>query len=356
MRTVFWKDDKACMIDQTVLPFQTRILELDTPQEVFDAIYTMKVRGAPAIGVSGAMGVVLGVKHVAEKTTEAALAALDTICPYLMDARPTATNLAWGVERIWKYAKKKAALPYQEFYDALVKKVMQMADDEVAIAKRLSDRGAELIPDRGANISTHCSCGPLCTIDYGLNMGIVYSAHLQGKKVHVYTDETRPRLQGARLNTYDLRQQGIPYTLIPDNHAAYLMQLGKIDMVLLGADRVVANGDTAAKIGVYSLSIAAKEHGIPVYMCCPFSTVDFSKKTGAEIVVEERSPEEVLKIDDTWIAPPDTPVLNYAFDVTPARYFAGIITEVGIAYPPFTQSLKKLKEIYDREQEIRDDD
>lgn len=356
MRTVFWKDDKACMIDQTVLPFETKILELDTPEEVYNAIYEMCVRGAPAIGVSGAMGVVLGVKHVKEQTTQAALAALEQICPYLISARPTATNLAWGVERIWRYAKKKADLPYPEFYKALVHKAMQMADDEVSIAKRLSDLGATLIPDEGANISTHCSCGPLCTIDYGINMGIVYSAHLQGKKVHVYTDETRPRLQGAKLNAYDLRQQGIPYTLIPDNHAAYLMQLGKIDMVLLGADRVVANGDTAAKVGVYSLSIAAKEHGIPVYMCCPFSTVDFSKKSGAEIVVEERSPEEVLKVNGIWIAPPDTPVLNYAFDVTPARYFAGIITEVGIAYPPFTQSLRKLKEIYDKEQEVRDND
>lgn len=351
MRTVFWERDRACMIDQTLLPFETKVLALDTPEEVYEAICTMRVRGAPAIGVSGAMGVVLGVKHVPEKTTEAALEAMETLCPYLIGARPTATNLEWAVRRIWSYAKKIAALPYPEFYAALVEKAMEMADNEVAIARRLSENGAALIPDEGANISTHCSCGPLCTVDYGLNMGVVYAAHRQGKKVHVYTDETRPRLQGAKLNAYDLRRMGVPYTLIPDNHAAYLMQLGKIDMVFLGADRVVANGDTAAKVGVYGLSIAAKEHGIPVYMCCPFSTVDFSKKTGAEIVIEERGPEEVLKVNGTWIAPEDTPVLNYAFDVTPGRYFAGIVTEVGVAYPPFTQSLKDLKKIYDREQE-----
>ncbi len=355
MRTVFWENDMVCMIDQTLLPFETKVLHLDTPEAVYEAIYTMRVRGAPAIGVSGAMGVVLGVKHLSEKSTPAALELLETLCPYLIGARPTATNLAWGVERIRDYARSNAHLPYPAFYAALVKKVLQMADDEVAIAKRLSEIGAALIPDEGANISTHCSCGPLCTVDYGLNMGVVYAAHQQGKKVHVYTDETRPRLQGAKLNAYDLRRMGVPYTLIPDNHAAYLMQLGKIDLVLLGADRVVANGDTAAKVGVYSLSIAAKEHGIPVYMCCPFSTVDFTKKTGAEILIEQRSAKEVLKVNDTWIAPPDTPVLNYAFDVTPSRYFAGIITEVGIAYPPFTQSLKQLKALYDSQEAKRDE-
>ncbi|MEA4895569.1 MAG: S-methyl-5-thioribose-1-phosphate isomerase [Oscillospiraceae bacterium] len=349
MRTIFWENDTVNIIDQTLLPDEFKVIQLDTVEKIGEAIYKLRVRGAPAIGVAGAYGVVTAVKNTTDKNTTAALQALESACPYLIGVRPTATNLSWAVNLMWDYAKKNGGASYDELLRILLEKATKMADHEVDASKRLSEYGASIIPKEGANISTHCSTGPLCTVDYGLNMGAVYTAMKQGKRVHVYTDETRPRLQGAKLNTYDLDRMGVPYTLIPDNHAAYLMQKGMIDMVFIGADRVASNGDTAAKIGVYSLCLAAKAHGLPVYLFCPVDTIDFSIDSGSEIVVEERDPDEVRKINGQLITLPDAPVINYCFDVTPSAYFTGIVTEVGIAYPPYKDSLRKLKELYDLE-------
>lgn len=349
MRTIFWEDDAACIIDQTLLPAELKVARLYTVKEIGDAIYALKVRGGPAIGIAGAFGVVTSIKNTPVKTAQEALKSLETDCPYLIHVRPTATNLSWAVNRLWNLVKQNAHLSYDDLYELALSTAKEMADQEVEAAKRMSEYGASVIPDSGANISTHCSTGPLCTVDYGINMGAVYTAMKQGKPVHVYTDETRPRLQGARINAFDLDRMGVPYTLIPDNHAAYLMQKGMVDMVFVGADRVAANGDAAAKVGVYSLSIAAKEHGLPVYLFSPMATIDYSIESGSEIVIEERDPDEVRKVNGTLLTLPDAPVINYAFDMTPSSYFAGIITEMGIAYPPYKDSLKKLKEAYDRE-------
>lgn len=347
MRTVFWENDKLCLIDQTLIPEEYKVLRLDKVEEVAEAIIKLRVRGAPAIGVAAAFGVVLGAIQAASKDVSFVLAELKKVGEVLVRTRPTATNLAWAVEQMLSYAETMQDIPYAEFINKLVAKAKQMADDEVAIAQRISKYGAEVIPKEGAKIITHCNTGPLCTIDVGLCMGAVHEAVKQGKKVHVFTDETRPRLQGAKLNTFDLKNLGVPFTLITDNTAAYVMKKGMVDLAFIGADRVAANGDTAAKIGVYGLAVLAREHGIPLFCFSPMATIDYSIQSGEEIIIEERDPEEVLKINGVSIAPANTPVLNYAFDVTPAKYFSGIITEYGIAYPPFKKSLQELKEKYE---------
>ena len=216
-----------------------------------------------------------------------------------------------------------------------------MADDEVAINQRLAEIGAELIPN-GARIQTHCNCGPLCAVDLGTAMAPVIHAHRQGKKVHVFTDETRPRLQGAKLNAWELARAGVPYTLITDNTAAWLMSRKQVDMVMIGVDRVAANGDTATKIGVYGLAVLAHYHRIPFYAVSPSSTIDMTIESGAQIPIEERDPDEVRKINDTWITMPDANVLNYAFDVTPNELITAIVTEHGIARPPYRQAFRVL--------------
>jgi len=355
MRTIDWINDKVVIIDQTLIPYEFKTIELSTVNEICDAIYRLAVRGAPAIGAAGAFGVVTAARNLPEQTTEAFFGGIDTLRDKLIAVRPTAVNLKWAVEAIVEHAHSIRTPNYADFVAGLTAFAVKLADDEVARAKRLSEFGATLIPDEGANIITHCSTGPLCTVDHGLGMGVVYTAMQQGKKVHVYTDETRPRLQGAKINTFDLKRMGIPYTLITDNTAAWVMKQGKADMVFISADRIVANGDTAAKIGVYGLSINAHAHNIPVYIFAPMSTLDFSIKHGDEIEIEERDAEEVLKINDTYIAPPDTPVLNYAFDVTPNKYITAIITDVGIAYPPFESSLLELKSKYEELNRKHDD-
>lgn len=344
MRTIEWKEDSIYIIDQTKIPEHYEVKCLNTVEETMDAIYTLAVRGAPAIGTAGAMAVALYCKNLKEKTLEAFYEGLRAQADRIIEVRPTAVNLKWAVEETVQYVEAKQFGSYEELYNGLVGFANKIADNEVENAKRIGEFGASLIPDKGANIHTHCSTGPLCTVDYGLGMGAVYTAMKQGKKVHVFTDETRPRLQGAKINTFDLKRMGVPYTLICDNTAPMLMKQGKIDMVFISADRVVANGDVAAKIGVYGAAICAKAHNIPVYCFAPTSTLDFELKSGDEIHIEERSSEEVLNINGVYIAPADTPVLNYAFDVTPAKYWDAIITEKGIAYPPYTQSLLKFKD------------
>lgn len=347
MRTIDWVNNKVVIVDQTAIPYEFKTLELSTVDEICDSIYKLEVRGAPAIGAAGAYGIVIWTMSVENKSTKEVFEGLEEISKKLIAVRPTAVNLKWAVEAMVEYAYSIKDLEYDELIKKLLQRANKIADDEVEKALKISEFGSTLIPDEGANILTHCSTGPLCTVDHGLGMGVVYTAMKQGKKVHVFTDETRPRLQGAKINTFDLKRMGVPFTLITDNTAALVMKKGMVDAVFISADRVVANGDTAAKIGVYGVSVVAKEHGIPVYIFCPMSTVDFDTENGDSIEIEERSSEEVLKINDTWIAPPETPVLNYAFDITPYKYITAIITDLGIAYPPFKQNLRKLKEKYE---------
>lgn len=344
MKTVYWKDDALYAIDQTALPYKEMILKLDTVKSICDAIYKLIIRGAPCIGVSGAFAMVLSAKEAESDQTGDVLRYMETQAPVISATRPTATNLSWAVQVMMEYARERKDMPFEEFYHALIEKAQEISDQEVENARLISMYGAEFIPEEGANILTHCNTGPLCTIEYGLSVGAAIWGHQQGKKVHVYTDETRPRMQGTKLNVYELRKYGVPFTLLTDNMAAYAMQQGMIDMVFVSADRVAANGDTAAKIGVYGVCVLAQKHGIPVFLHSPMSTIDFSIQTGDEIVVEQRDPQEVLQINGMQIAPADTPVLNPAFDVTPHQYFNAIITERGIAYPPYTKSLKELWE------------
>ncbi len=344
----FWKDDVLYAKDQTTLPWKEELLRLDTVQKVCDAIYTLAIRGAPNIGVSGAYAMVLAVREAPVQALDAVVQHLRREAEHVAAVRPTATNLSWAVRQMMAVVETGGATTTEELTAKLLARAHAIFKQEVDTARTVSQLGADLLPASGANIITHCNTGPLCTIELGMCMGAAIFAHQQGKKVHVYTDETRPRQQGAKLNAYELRQYGVPYTLLCDNMAAYAMKAGLIDIAFVGADRLAANGDMAAKIGVYGLAVLCQHHGIPFYGFCPMSTLDMSLKSGDKIEIEQRDAQEVLNINGCQIAPADTPVLNPAFDVTPHRYFTGIITEEGIAYPPYSKSLAELYAKYQK--------
>lgn len=341
MRTVEWKDEKLCLIDQRVLPGEFRILPLETPQEVARAIRDMAVRGAPAIGAAAAFGLALAARNSRAHGRADLLRDLEEAAALLRAARPTAVNLAWALDRVLR--RVAAESDPEGMREAALAEAQAIADEDAAINRRLGEIGAALIPD-GATILHHCNTGALATVDYGTALGVIRTAHEQGKRVHVLVDETRPLLQGARLTAWELQQLGIPFTLIADNAAGHFLRTGQVDIVLVGADRVAANGDVANKIGTYKLAVVAKENGVPFYPCVPTSTVDLSTPTGDDIPIEERPPEEVtgLTLRGMPIAPAGVRVANPAFDITPHRYVTGIITEHGIAYPPFELTLRQI--------------
>jgi methylthioribose-1-phosphate isomerase len=307
------------MIDQQKLPQESVILEYTDFRGVADAIKTMKIRGAPAIGAAAAFGDVIG------KT------------------RPTAVNLSWAIRRMNAVARNPKWTTTEDLINALVQESQRIADEDVEVNKRMGALGAVLIQD-GDNILTHCNAGALATVDYGTTLGVVRAAHEQGKNIHVWVDETRPFLQGARLTAWELLQAGIPATLIADNMAGYFMSQGKVDLVLVGADRIAANGDVANKIGTYTLAVLARENGIPFYSVAPTSTVDLNVASGADIPIEQRDPHEVTHIRGVPIAPEGVQAANPAFDVTPHRYVTGIVTEAGIVHPPFALGLRRAKQ------------
>ncbi|NLE45310.1 MAG: S-methyl-5-thioribose-1-phosphate isomerase [Chloroflexi bacterium] len=339
MRSVEWVDGKLQLIDQRVLPQEFRLVTYDNYRDVADAIYTMVVRGAPAIGATAAFGMVLAALEGAAR--QQVLPTLETAAATLCAARPTAVNLSWAVARLLGRARLEAdpmAIP-----QALLAEAQALADEDVEINKRLGEFGASLVRN-GDTILHHCNTGALATVDYGTALGVIRTAHEQGKHIHVLVDETRPRLQGARLTAWELTQLGIPFTLIADNAAGHFMRTGQVDLVMVGADRVAANGDVANKIGTYKLAVVAQANGIPFYPCVPTSTVDLSLPSGDDIPIEERPADEVLGISyqGQTIAPEGTHVANPAFDVTPRQYISGIVTERGIAYPPFDLALARL--------------
>jgi len=299
------------------------------------------VRGAPAIGVTAAYALALAALQSPAICAEGMLADLDSARALLAATRPTATNLFWALDQMMAFATSRIAAGLEGFPEAMLAEAERMADRDVAVNQRLAEIGAELIPD-GARILTHCNCGPLCAVDLGTAMAPVIHAHQQGRKIHVFTDETRPRLQGAKLNAWELARAGVPYTLITDNTAAWLMRQELVDMVMIGVDRVAANGDTAAKIGVYGLAVLARYHRIPFYAVSPSSTIDTTIQSGTQIPIEERDPDEVRKVNETWITMPDANVLNYAFDVTPNELITAIVTEHGIARPPYREAFRSL--------------
>ncbi len=340
MRTIEWDDGVVKMIDQRKLPLEYAVVEFSDYREVAQAIREMCIRGAPAIGVAAAFGLALVARQSQATNREQLLADLEEAASVLRETRPTAVNLFWAIERMLDRARQVDSPEVEAIADALVAEAQLLADEDVEINKRLGAYGAELIAD-GDNILTHCNAGRLATVDYGTVLGVVRAAHEQGKRIHVWVDETRPRLQGARLTAWELMREGIPMTLIADNTAGHLMYTGQVDIVLFGADRVAANGDVANKIGSYKLAVLARENGIPCYSVSPTSTVDLSLAGGDDIPIEERDAREVTYIRDVPIAPEGVPVYNPAFDVTPHRYITGIVTENGIVYPPFEVNLRK---------------
>ncbi len=342
MRTVYWEDNKVKMIDQRLLPGEFVIAEFATVTEVAASITEMYVRGAPAIGATGAYGMALAAQLSPARDRDSLLADLHSAKTILDAARPTAVNLSWATARLVTLAEQTVVANVDDLRSALLAEAEALAVEDIAINRRMGFNGAAIVPD-GANLLHHCNTGSLATVDFGTALGVIYACQEQGKSIHVWVDETRPRLQGARLTAWELMRAEIPMHLIADNAAGHLMRTGKVDLVIFGADRVAANGDVANKIGTYKLSVCAKENGIPTYAVVPTSTIDLNLPTGDQIPIEERGPEEITHIGDTLIAPLDVPVYNPAFDITPYRYLTGIITEEGICYPPFGESLRQAK-------------
>ena len=345
MRTIEWDNGIVKMIDQRLLPGQFVVNPYTDYHDVATAIRTMVIRGAPAIGAAAGFGMALAGLQSPATDRPALLRDLEAAAEVLRAARPTAINLFWAIDLMLRRVTDQALTDPDDLRQALIQEAQRIADEDVEINKRMGQNGAVLIQD-GDNILHHCNTGALATVDYGTALGVIRSAHEQGKQIHVFVDETRPRLQGARLTAWELEQLGIPYTLIVDNAAGHFMRTGQVDLVLVGSDRTAANGDVANKIGTYKLAVVAKENGIPFYSVVPTSTVDLSLPTGDDIPIEERDPGEVTGLqwadDGRPIAPANAPVANPAFDVTPHRYVTGIVTENGIAYPPFDLSLRRL--------------
>lgn len=343
MRTIEWRDGVVRMIDQRKLPHEYVEVEFTDYRDVARAIKEMYIRGAPAIGAAAAYGVALAAVHSNAQTRSQLLADLEEAGDVLRSTRPTASNLFWAVDRMLRKAAEPMLRDTQEIREALIAEAEALADEDVEVNKRMGGHGAELIDD-GYNILTHCNAGALATVDYGTALAPIRTAWKQGKRLHVFVDETRPRLQGARLTAWELMREGIPMTLIADNAAGYFIQAGKVDIIFVGADRVVANGDVVNKIGTYKLAVVAKENGVPFYAVVPTSTIDLSIVSGEEVPIEERAPEEVTHVRDQPIGPEGVVAANPAFDVTPSPYVTGIITEGGIVCPPFQKALRTVVE------------
>ncbi len=329
------------MIDQRVLPHQYVVQSYTDYRDVSEAIRAMVIRGAPAIGVAAAFGMALAGLQSEASTRLDLLRDLETAAKALRRARPTAVNLSWAIDRVLRAATDESLDSADDVRERLIREAQTLADEDVAINRRMAEHGAALIRD-GDTILHHCNTGALAVVDWGTALGVIRMAHVQGKRIHVLVDETRPRLQGARLTAWELMRWGVPMTLIADNAAGHYMRTGRVNIVMVGSDRTAANGDVANKIGTYKLAVLAKENGIPFYPVVPTSTIDLSLKSGDEIPIEERDEREVTEIDGVRVAPVGVKVGNPAFDVTPHRYVTGIVTENGVAYPPFEVSLKKM--------------
>lgn len=344
IQTLEWTDAGVRFIDQTKLPTEELYVTSRTYKEVADAIYAMIVRGAPAIGVAAAMGVALGVRDAKANSVAELKPQFEEICNILAATRPTAVNLFWAIRRMKdRFAElEQAGRSVDEIKRELIEESKRMHAEDIAACVTMGKNGAALLPKSGG-VLTHCNAGALATCGYGTALGVIRAAVESGSKINVYADETRPFLQGSRLTAWELQKDGIPTTVISDNMAGAMMAQKKVGAVIVGADRIAANGDVANKIGTYSVAILAKEHGIPFYVAAPWSTVDLETPDGAHIPIEQRSPKEVTHLAGKQIAPDNIAVENPAFDVTPHKYIAAIITERGVAKPDFSESLKKLK-------------
>ncbi len=341
LRTVWWEDGAVCLVDQLLLPLDYVTVRCETLDDVARAIKTMQVRGAPAIGCTAAYGMALVAQRSVATSSESLLNELTQAKETLDAQRPTAVNLSWATARMLQCGQSVANEGVAMMQARLLDEAHTVLEEDLAMCKTIGAHGAPLIPERG-HVLTHCNAGGLATAGYGTALAPIRTAHSQGRPLHVYVDETRPFLQGARLTAWELREAGISQTLICDNMAGYMMNRGAIDCIIVGADRIVANGDVANKIGTFSLSVLAKVHNIPFYVAAPSSTVDLSLASGDQIVIEERSSEEVTHIAGRQIAPEGVAAAHPAFDVTPCEMITAIITEQGVLSPPFTEGLKAL--------------
>jgi methylthioribose-1-phosphate isomerase len=334
-----WLGDRVRIIDQTQLPHEEVYLELDDYRSVASAIVAMKIRGAPAIGIAGGYAVALGARKIESTSRDDFLKKLQDIIDTIATTRPTARNLFFALERMKQAAESAKSMAH--IRKALVEEAVKIHQEEADATRHLSLFGAELLKD-GWTVLTHCNTGPLATSGNGTALGIIIMARKQRKKINIFADETRPLLQGARLTTWELKKAGIPVTLITDSMAGYFMRLGKVDCVITGADRIAANGDTANKIGTYTLAVLAKENNLPFYIAAPVSTIDTSIKTGDKIPIEERQAEEVTHFQGISIAPEGVTAANPAFDVTPHKYITAIITDKGIIREPYTEGIRRI--------------
>ena len=343
IQTLEWTDKGVRFLDQTKLPTEESYVTATTYQQVADAIRTMVVRGAPAIGVAAGMGIALGVKHSKAETVGDLKKDFDQICSAIGETRPTAVNLFWAIRRMQEKFETLRVRPMPQIKQALIEEAQRMHAEDIAANQAMGRHGATLMPASGG-VLTHCNAGALATAGYGTALGVIRAAVEQGKKIHVYADETRPFLQGSRLTAWELMKDGIPTTVISDNMAGAMMSYGKIGAIVVGADRIAANGDVANKIGTYTVAVLAKEHGIPFYVAAPISTVDLATPDGSGIPIEQRNVKEVSHIAGKQMVPDGVEIENPAFDVTPAKYVTAIITERGIARAPYQDSLRKLAE------------
>jgi methylthioribose-1-phosphate isomerase len=341
IRTIEWTEAGVVMLDQRLLPKEEIYRTYSSYSDVAEAIRSMVIRGAPAIGVAAAMGIALGIKAANPKDLTELDQLFDRICSDIASTRPTAVNLFWAVERMKTVYGRARVQGIPAVRSALINESMAMHAEDVKANRAMGRFGQELIPDN-AKVLTHCNAGALATAGYGTALGVIRAAVEAGKQIQVFADETRPFLQGARLTAWELMKDNIPVTIITDNMAGHFISKGIIDCVIVGADRIAANGDVANKIGTYSVAVLAKENGVPFFVAAPISTLDLSIPDGSHIPIEERDPDEVRKIMGVPIAPTDAKVANPAFDVTPNRYVHAIITEKGIARPPFQESLREL--------------
>ena len=340
-RTIEWRDNKVIMIDQTRLPAEEVYNEYTDFSSVAEAIRGMVVRGAPAIGIAAAMGVALGAREIIADSFDTFYRQLENVCQLLARTRPTAVNLCWALERMKRVTLQHRELDLNSIREILKAEAISIEQEDLQICREIGKNGAVLVKE-GASILTHCNAGGLATAGYGTALGVIRAAREAGKGIRVFADETRPWLQGARLTAWELMKDSIPVTLITDNMAGWLMKCGEIDFCVVGADRIAANGDTANKIGTYSVAVLAKENRIPFYVAAPISTLDLTLASGDQIPIEERSAEEVTQVQGVSTAPAGVKVRNPAFDVTPARYITGIITEKGVVRGDYQSELKKL--------------
>ncbi|OQA15443.1 MAG: Methylthioribose-1-phosphate isomerase [bacterium ADurb.Bin363] len=341
VKTIEYIDGKIRLIDQTKLPLVKEWIICEDYLQIAESIKKMHIRGAPAIGVAAAYGMALAAQNFRTQNINDFLKEIEKASMVLRESRPTAVNLFWAVERMVKLANESEIDCIEEIRKTMLEEAKKIEEEDANICRKIGEIGSEIIPAK-ATILTHCNAGALATADYGTALGVIRSAHKQGKDIHVFVDETRPYLQGARLTAWELMEEGINISLITDNMAGHFMSRGMIDIILVGADRISSNGDVANKIGTYSVAVLAKENQIPFYSVAPISTFDITLKAGYEIPIEERNPEEVTHIFGIQIAPTGVKVRNPSFDVTPNRYISGIITERGIIRPPYEENIRKV--------------